>query len=85
MGKKKIFVSEVLPCAGELCVVMALMEVGNELKEVQVCLPKSCGIEKCVGEEIYYEMKNGRVRISEVRQPKPEVEIPSHDVESGEE
>lgn len=84
MNKKKIYVSDVLPCAGDLCVVKALMEVDDGLHEVQICLPKSCGIEKCVGEEIYYEMRNGKVRISEVRQPEPEVEIPTQDIEVGE-
>lgn len=85
MNKMKLCISDVLPCAGNLCVAFALMDDGDDIKEIQVCLPKSCGIEKCVGKEIYYEMRNGKVRISEVRQPEPKVDIPAQDVESGEE
>lgn len=42
-------------------------------------------ISKCIGEEIYYEIKNGRVRLSAVRSPKHEVDDPTQDIESGEE
>lgn len=85
MSKQKLFVSDVLPCAGDLCVAFVLATVEDEIHAVQICLPKSCGIDKCVGEEIYYEMRNGKVRISEVRQPEPVVDVPAQDVESGEE
>lgn len=83
MNKSKIFVCDVLPCAGELDVVVALLDDGTKEREVQICIPKYCNISKCIGEEIYYEMKNGKVRISEIRAPKQAKVV--QDVESGEE
>lgn len=85
MSKNKIFVCEVLPCTGDLDVVVALVEEGGTTKEMQVCIPKYCEISKCIGEEIYYEVKNGRVRLSAVRSPKYQAEDPTQEVESGEE
>ncbi len=85
MSKNKIFVCDVLPCAGDLDVVVALVEDGETTREVQICIPKYCDISKCIGEEIYYEIKNGRVRLSAVRSPKHEVDDPTQDIESGEE
>lgn len=83
MRKTKIFVCDVLPCAGGLDVVVALLDDGTKEREVQICIPKYCNISKCIGEEIYYEMKNGKVRISGVRTPKQENIV--QDVEGGEE
>lgn len=85
MNKNKILVCDVIPCAGDLDTVIALVEDGTSAREVQVCLPKYCELSKRIGEEIYYEIKNGRVRLSEVRLPKREEEIPTQDMESGEE
>lgn len=73
MAKTKIFVCEVLPCAGDLEVAVVLMDDGQAEREIQLCVPKSCNISKCVGEEIYYEMKHGEVRIKAVNKPENEV------------
>lgn len=85
MNKTKIYVCDVLPCAGDLDVVFALREDESGEREVQICIPKYCEISKCIGEEIYYEIKSGRVRLSSVRTPKQKVDTPMQDVESGEE
>jgi len=66
--KSRIFVCKVLSTSGDKCVVKALS--GDEANEIQVCFPISCGIEKYVNQEVDYEIKNGRVRISEVRYDK---------------
>lgn len=85
MNKTKIYVCDVLPCVGDLDVVIALMESESGERKVQICIPKYCEISKCIGEEIYYEIKGGKVRLSSVRATKQKVDTPMQDIESGEE
>lgn len=70
MNKQKIFVRNVLPCASDLDV--AIVEMNG--RELQICLPKYCNVAKYTGEEVYYEVRNGRYRISEIRLPKVKAE-----------
>ena len=56
----KIYVKDVLSTDSGLCVVIAILNG----KDTQICLPKDCGIEKYIGEEVYYEIKGKKVRIS---------------------
>lgn len=76
MNKQKIFVRNVLPCAGDLDV--AFVEMNG--RELQICMPKYCNISKCIGEEVYFEVRNGRYRVSEVRGPKVKTEASVQDV-----
>lgn len=69
MNKNKIRVCGVLPCTGELDIVTAEVEDETGVRHLQICIPKYCEISKCIGEEIWYEVKNGRVRISSVHKP----------------
>lgn len=80
MNKQKIFVRNVLPCAGDLDV--AIVEMNG--RELQVCLPKYCNVTKCIGEEIYYEVRNGKYRISEVRSPRVKAEASAQEDVVGE-
>ena len=73
MGKTKILVTEVLPCAGNLDVAVVLMDDGIQTKELHLCVPKSCNIADCIGEEVYYEFKNGKVSIKAIYKPSAEV------------
>lgn len=80
MNKQKIFVRNVLPCASDLDVAIIKM---ND-RELQICLPKYCNIAKYIGEEVYYEVRNGRYRISEVRLSKVKAEAPAQENVVGE-
>lgn len=78
----KIYVKDVLSTDSGLCVVVAILNG----KDTQICLPKDCGIEKYIGEEVYYEIKDKKVRISKAHQPQVRAEIPGNDEdEEGEE
>ena len=63
MEKQKIFVRDVLPGANDLDIVIAELDG----KELQICLPKHYDMEKCIGEEIYFEARNGKYQISQIR------------------
>ncbi|MCM1220768.1 MAG: hypothetical protein NC548_40385 [Lachnospiraceae bacterium] len=76
MNKQRVFVRNVLPCAGDLDVAFVKMN-GREL---QICLPKYCNTSKYIGEEVYYEIRNGRYRVSEIRSPKVREEASVQDV-----
>lgn len=71
----KIYVKDVLSTDSSLCVVVAILNGKN----TQICLPKDCGIEKYIGEEVYYEIKDKKVRISKAHQPQLHTEAPSND------
>lgn len=78
----KIYVKDVLSTDSGLCVVVAILNG----KDTQICLPKDCGIEKYIGEEVYYEIKDKKVRISKAHQPQVCAETPGNDKdEEGEE
>ena len=47
--------------------------------------PKDCGIDKYLGEEVYCEIKDKKVRISKAHQPHVRVETPVEVDEEGEE
>ena len=81
MGKTKIFVSKVLPCAGDLEVAIVLMDDGATSKEVQLCVPKSCNISSCIGEEVYYECRNGRVYLRAIQKPSTAVALQDYEAE----
>lgn len=51
---------------------------------LRICLPKYCNIAKYIGEEVYYEVRNGRYRISEVRLSKVKAEAPAQENVVGE-
>ena len=69
-----------MPCASDLDVAIIKM---ND-RELQICLPKYCNIAKYIGEEVYYEVRNGRYRISEVRLSKVKAEAPAQENVVGE-
>lgn len=77
----KIYVKDVLSTDSGLCVVIAILNG----KDTQICLPKDCGIEKYIGEEVYCEIKDKKVRISKAHQPHVRVETPVEVDEEGEE
>ena len=78
----KIYVKDVLSTDSGLCVVIAILNG----KDTQICLPKDCGIKKYIGEEVYYEIKGKKVRISKAHQPQVCVETPiDEEDEKGEE
>lgn len=78
----KIYVKDVLSTDSGLCVVVAILNG----KDTQICLPKDCGIEKYIGEEVYYEIKDKKVRISKAYHPQVCAETPGNDKdEEGEE
>lgn len=70
MDKCKIYVKSVLPCTGELEVANIIMTDNGEKKELQLCVPKSSGISECVGKEIFYEYKDGSVRLTDIKTTK---------------
>ena len=78
--KKKIFFLHFFTCASDLDVAIIKM---ND-RELQICLPKYCNIAKYIGEEVYYEVRNGRYRISEVRLSKVKAEAPAQENVVGE-
>lgn len=61
----KIYVNEVIQTDSNLCVVKTKLNG----KDTQICLPKDCGIDKYLGEEVYCEIKDKKVRISKAHQP----------------
>lgn len=78
----KIHVKDVLFPNSGLCVVIAILNG----KDTQICLPEDCGIEKYIGEDVYYEIKDKKVRISKVHQPQVRMETPiDEEDEKGEE
>lgn len=77
----KIHVKDVLFPDSGLCVVIAILNG----KDTQICLPEDCGIEKYIGEDVYYEIKDKKVRISKAHQPHVRVETPVEVDEEGEE
>lgn len=78
----KIHVKDVLFPDSGLCVVIAILNG----KDTQICLPKDCGVEKYIGEDVYYEIKDKKVRISKVHQPQVHMETPiDEEDEKGEE
>lgn len=78
----KIHVKDVLFPDSGLCVVIAILNG----KDTQICLPEDCGIEKYIGEDVYYEIKDKKVRISKVHQPQVRMETPiDEEDEKGEE
>ena len=85
MSKTKIFISEVLPCAGDLEVAIVLINDSNGEKEVQLCIPKSCNISKHIGEEVYFELTNGKVRLKAIQPEEPVFRISMQEYEAGEE
>lgn len=77
----KIYVNEVIQTDSNLCVVKTKLNG----KDTQICLPNDCGIDKYLGEEVYCEIKDKKVRISKAHQPHVRVETPVEVDEEGEE
>lgn len=67
MAKTKILVREVLDVSERYDVVFADLYDGKEVKDVQVCMPKYCQISSLVGKEVYFDVVDGRVRVSKVK------------------
>ena len=80
INNQKFFLGKVMRSAPDLDVAIIKM---ND-RELQICLPKYCNIAKYIGEEVYYEVRNGRYRISEVRLSKVKAEAPAQENVVGE-
>lgn len=66
MSKQSLYICSIICSSGDLCTVNALKGDDKSGREIQICLPKACGIERYINKKISCEVKNGRVKISEI-------------------
>ena len=85
MAKTKILVREVLAASERYDVVFADLYDGEEVKDVQVCMPKYCQISSLVGKKVYFEVEDGRVRVSQVKTGKKNEQAEDNEVDCSEE
>ena len=84
MAKTKILVREVLDASERYDVVFADLYDGDTVKDVQVCMPKYCQISTMLGKEVYFEVKNGTVRVSQVKRKKKTEETGANEADCSE-
>lgn len=85
MAKAKILVREVLNVSERYDVAFADLYDEDVVKDVQICMPKYCQISSFVGKEVYFEVKNGTVQISQVKGKKQTEEVDTNETDCSEE
>lgn len=70
MSKTKIYVKDVIEPDGIYDVVFAEINDGISQRSLQICMPKYCNMPSLVGKEIFYEVKDGVVRVTPVKRNK---------------
>ena len=72
MADKKIYVKSILPGSGDYNVAILTVD-GNEMRLV---LPSEYDFSSCIGEEISYVEKDGRISVAKICRPE-DVEAPA--------
>lgn len=85
MAKTKILVREVLDVSDRYDVVYANLYDNDTVRDVQICMPKYCQMSSYVGKEVYYEMKDDSICVSQVKRKKKTEEADTNETDCSEE